>query len=131
VLIDCLSIQVVRKVLRQIAITGRGEKTFNYQRFKDLIRSEPFSAGQRDPLTIRLELLESFLDMTRGGKSDIWDFQPGSLTIVDLSCPFVDETSACTLFDICLSLFLEQDTKVGKIIALDEAHKVGGSCRLP
>ena len=123
-LTGCVPNQVVRKVLRQIAVTSKGNKAFNYKVFKQLIRNEPFSAGQRDPLSIRLELLESFLSPKSENGSDIWDFQPGSLTIVDLSCPFVDETSACTLFDICLSLFLERDPNGGKIVALDEAHKV-------
>lgn len=30
---------------------------------------------------------------------------------------------ACSLFNICLSLFLEQDGGVGRVVALDEAHK--------
>ncbi len=30
---------------------------------------------------------------------------------------------ACSLFGICLSLFLEQTTDIGRIVALDEAHK--------
>lgn len=30
---------------------------------------------------------------------------------------------ACSLFNICLSLFLEQDSEVGRVVALDEAHK--------
>jgi hypothetical protein len=30
---------------------------------------------------------------------------------------------ACSLFGICLSLFLEQTTQIGRIVALDEAHK--------
>ncbi|KAF4125489.1 Archaeal DNA helicase HerA [Geosmithia morbida] len=30
---------------------------------------------------------------------------------------------ACSLFGICLSLFLEQKSDIGRIIALDEAHK--------
>lgn len=49
--------------------------------------------------------------------------QPGQLTIIDLSCPCITQEAACALFNICLSLFLEQDSKVGRIIALDEAHK--------
>lgn len=53
-----------------------------------------------------------------------WDFKPGSLTIVDLSCPFVDEGSACALFSICLDLFLESRNTASRIVALDEAHKV-------
>lgn len=45
------------------------------------------------------------------------------MTIVDLSCPCVTPETACSLFNICLSLFLEQTSDVGKVIALDEAHK--------
>ncbi|KAL8795345.1 MAG: hypothetical protein Q9195_002215 [Heterodermia aff. obscurata] len=52
-----------------------------------------------------------------------WDFEPGVLTIVDLSCPFVDDTAACALFNICLELFLESRDNIGRIVALDEAHK--------
>lgn len=34
---------------------------------------------------------------------------------------------ACSLFNMCLSLFLEQDSDIGRVIALDEAHKYMGS----
>lgn len=62
---------------------------------------------------------------SRGGLTDkIWDFEPGTLTIIDLSCPFVDESCACALFSICLDLFLESRCNGGRIVALDEAHKV-------
>lgn len=54
----------------------------------------------------------------------VWDFKPGALTIVDLSCHFVDESSACALFSICLDLFLESRNTASRIVALDEAHKV-------
>ena len=42
----------------------------------------------------------------------------------DLSCPFVDEKTACDLFEMCLTIFLETRGDVGRIVALDEAHKV-------
>lgn len=45
------------------------------------------------------------------------------MIIVDLSCPCVTAEATCALFNICLNLFLEQDLKVGRVIALDEAHK--------
>lgn len=57
-------------------------------------------------------------------KAGIWSFQPGTLTIVDLSCPFVDESAACAMFNICLALFLEDREEAGRVVALDEAHKV-------
>ena len=53
-----------------------------------------------------------------------WSFELGTLTIVDLSCPFVDESSACALFSICLDLFLESRNTASRIVALDESHKV-------
>lgn len=64
-------------------------------------------------------------------KSGIWSFEPGSLTIVDLSCPFVDESTACAMFNICLALFLEDRQKAGRIVVLDEAHKVCQEPLLP
>lgn len=39
---------------------------------------------------------------------------------------------ACSLFDICLSLFLEQTSEIGRVVALDEAHKYmtdGAECQ--
>ena len=59
------------------------------------------------------------------GKETVWSLEPGSLTIVDLSCPFVDESAASALFNICLGIFMEQRVESGRILALDEAHKVG------
>ncbi|KAL8676686.1 MAG: hypothetical protein Q9186_006819 [Xanthomendoza sp. 1 TL-2023] len=59
----------------------------------------------------------------RKAQPDMWTPLPGSLTIVDLSDRFVDENSACALFDVCLSLFLENQPEGGAILALDEAHK--------
>ena len=56
--------------------------------------------------------------------SSAWQFPNGSLTIVDLSCPFVDSQLACTLFGIALDLFLASGAgHRGRIVALDEAHK--------
>ena len=42
---------------------------------------------------------------------------------MDLSCPCVTPEMACAMFNMCLDLFLEQDSKIGRIVALDEAHK--------
>ncbi|KAJ8063414.1 hypothetical protein OCU04_008634 [Sclerotinia nivalis] len=57
----------------------------------------------------------------KGGND--WTPKPGRLTIVDLSCPCITSEGACSLFNICLSIFLEQSIDVGRVIALDEAHK--------
>lgn len=62
---------------------------------------------------------------------NVWNFEPGTLTIADLSCPFVDESSACALFSICLDLFLENRNTASRIVALDEAHKVKTAFPIP
>lgn len=51
-------------------------------------------------------------------------FAPGQLTIVDLSDPFLDEASACGLFEIIVRLFIRADIGTGKVLVVDEAHKV-------
>ena len=50
--------------------------------------------------------------------------ESGSLTIVDLSGEHIDSSSACVLFNICLELYLDKSQTSGKVVALDEAHKV-------
>ena len=50
-------------------------------------------------------------------------YKASQLTIIDLSCPCVTPETACLLFNICLSIFLEQPDRIGRVIALDEAHK--------
>ena len=121
----------------------------DYKDFKDKLDSEKFNESQRAMLLIRLQLLESFMfpsevqqkgkekgqkpkwlneddarERAKIAKAGIWSFQPGGLTIVDLSCPFVDESAACAMFNICLAIFLEDRKVAGRIVALDEAHKV-------
>lgn len=144
-----------------MAIESRGEPGLNYAAFRERLALEMFSGQQSTLLNIRLNLLESFMELpntpgalyeqepkpvfpsTRRGKKNentwdreqaekiklnkqqnIWSFEPGSLTIIDLSCPFVDEAAACALFNMCLALFLENGCDGGRVVALDEAHKV-------
>lgn len=52
--------------------------------------------------------------------------QAGTVIIVDLSCLCVTSESACALFNICLGMFMEQKEDIGRVVALDEAHKVSG-----
>lgn len=105
-----------------------------------------FLEKQTGPLKMRMELLESFLDLSATKVADTskpkrqnqarkikldsshdktaHDFlegEPGTLTIVDLTDSNVDSDMACVLFDICLSIFISQ-TKCSKVVALDEAH---------
>ena len=69
--------------------------------------------------------------MEKIANKNIWEFKAGELTIIDLSDPFIDESAACVLFDICLALFLEDRKDIGRIVALDEAHKVSQKPTLP
>lgn len=132
-----LYMHVAKRILKQLRYmeqhsTGGG---FSYEAFRQMLDKEDLTDQQRVPLEQRLENLESFMSRAQqpSGKKkhqtvqprgNDWAPCPGQLTIVDLSCPTMDPEGACQLFNICLSLFLEQDpSKVGRIIALDEAHK--------
>jgi hypothetical protein len=130
-----LYLEVLVQILRDMAVERQGRAGVDYAEFKSRLDSADFSRDQKAPLRLRLQLLESFLDprmgrstgANTGPPSNVWRFDQGSLTIVDLSDPFVNENDACALFGICLSLFMESRGKGGRIIALDEAHKVGPS----
>jgi len=116
-------------ILREMAIESQGLGRFNYTAFKDKLSATQFARGQDGPMKLRLDLLESFMRRSTGlsrkvlanTKNDFLVGSPGSLTIVDLTDPVIDADSACVLFDICLSVFIQQ-TQCGKIVALDEAH---------
>jgi hypothetical protein len=117
-------------ILRVMAIESEGRGEFKYATFKTRLAATKFSGEQNGPMRLRMDLLESFMK-----PSTIWsdrilenmenDFlvgKKGELTIVDLTDPVIDADSACVLFDLCLSVFIEQTKTVQKIIALDEAH---------
>ncbi|KAF5227317.1 hypothetical protein FAUST_11858 [Fusarium austroamericanum] len=127
-----LYLHVVSRILRDMRIKQQASGSeFDYATFKGLVMREDLKEGQMVPLQQRLETLESFMvpGQTSASKSGTagqgisWTLKAGQLTIVDLSCPCVTAESACSLFNICLSLFLEQKGTVGRIVALDEAHK--------
>ena len=123
-----LYMALVNKILKQMAIQRKGAAGIDYPEFKQKLNKAKLTPTQTEHLDMRLQLLESFLHGT--AIKDFRDlagngFKPkaGSLTIVDLSCPFVSEGDACMLFSICLSLFLGGRSDHGLIVALDEAHK--------
>ena len=92
--------------------------------FTEIQPSKDKKKGEMAKEKRKLELKDERIRRSLG-KQIVWSFEPGSLTIVDLSCPFVNEGDACALFNICLGLFLDQRGDSGRILALDEAHKVG------
>ncbi|KAJ4027833.1 hypothetical protein NW752_000078 [Fusarium irregulare] len=131
-----LYLHVIQRILRDMRIAQQKTNSgFDYKTFKRLVDAEDLKEGQVVPLQQRLDTLESFMDPAQTSatgkipkvKAGIeWKLKAGQLTIVDLSCPCVTAEAACSLFNICLSIFLEQDSKdskIGRIVALDEAHK--------
>lgn len=125
-----LYMDLVRSMIREMAMDGGG---FTYTRFRERLKHEAWEKSQNTPLQMRLQLLESFMEpnsqwtrSTRPAASPetVWDFQPGSLTVVDLSDPFLSSEDACVLFSIALSIFMEERTRCGRVVAMDEAHKV-------
>lgn len=117
----------VRRVLREMAMSNGA--SFNYLDFRSRLNSLNLDRTQTQFLDQRLELLDSFLDLE--GKNDGNYFVNGGITILDLSCPFVDRSTACILFRIAIDLFLHDHPSRGNVIVADEAHKVRflrGSC---
>ena len=119
-----LYMAVVQRVLRDMVIASGGGP-FRYTEFRKRLENETFSKDQMNLLEIRFSLLESFLDLSKnkGKRGSVFAVQPGTLTIIDLTDPFVDASTACILFDICLKLFKNNRFACGLVVALDEAHK--------
>ncbi|KAJ4377270.1 hypothetical protein N0V83_000094 [Neocucurbitaria cava] len=107
----------VTQILREMSTAGG---PFNYKAFKLHLEKKKFNPTQVSMLQMRLDLLESFLDMNANCPEP--RFHPGEITIMDMSCPFVDANMACILFEIGLKQYLQSKGN-GKIIVLDEAHK--------
>lgn len=118
------------RILREMATQDNGSPGLNYADFISRLSQQDFSPQQTGPLNLRLQLLEAFLaDRVQTQESsalldDVFKSAQGTLTIVDLSCPFVNENDACALFTVCLSIFIEHRADCGRIVAIDEAHKV-------
>jgi hypothetical protein len=110
----------VTRVLREMAMESGG--CFDYLDFRKRLSALHLDRAQTPFLHQRLDLLDSYLDLTGKATSDY--FVDGGVTILDLSCPFVDQNTACILFRIAIDLFLNGHPSRGKMIVADEAHKV-------
>lgn len=121
-----LYMHVVNRILKEMRMeqnaSGAG---FSFKTFMNKLSKADLMRDQRVPLDQRLENLKSFMAMNNE-KGTNWTPRAGQLTIVDLSCPCVTPAGAAQLFNICLSLFLEKDKTIGRVVALDEAHKYMG-----
>lgn len=96
--------------------------TFTYSVFREKlkVKETDFSDQQLNPLKQRLALLESFISTeTSPGR-----FEDRGLTIIDLSDPFIDSNLAASLFEIIAKLFVRVELGTGKVLLVDEAHKV-------
>lgn len=108
--------------MRDIGVDG-----FTYVKFKSHLETakKKFNPEQLSGLDQRLSLLESFL--AKGSKKTLFEdrFEEGQLTIVDLTDPFIDAGQANALFEILTRLFERFEVGTGKVLVVDEAHKVG------
>ena len=109
-------LQLLESFMLQPGMQGSGSKPQVKPKYPDTKKG--------NAQTVKWQNEQDARERAKIAKAGIWSFRPGSLTIVDLSCPFVDESAACAMFNICLALFLEDRRQAGRIVALDEAHKV-------
>jgi hypothetical protein len=115
-----LYMATVEAILREIASESE-DGSLDYLEFKHRLAEEKFDPVQTVMLKMRMNLLESFLDLS--GAAPAPSFKPGEITIIDLSDPFLTPSTACILFKLGLEQFL-QSRAPGKMVVLDEAHKV-------
>jgi hypothetical protein len=109
----------VTSILREMA-TAANDDGFDYLEFKSKLWACDFNPAQTAMLELRLGLLDTFLDLGNTFREPT--FRPGEITIMDMSCPFIDANTACILFKIGMKMYLGSQNK-GKMIVLDEAHK--------
>ena len=94
------------------------------------IEKKNFNPAQAAGLEQRVALFDSFMEPPtpaygRGlQKQTSSRFAAERLTIIDLSDPFIDPASACGLFEIVTRQFVRADVDTGKVLVVDEAHKV-------
>jgi hypothetical protein len=99
---------------------------FTYQAFLRKLENlkQGFNPNQLSGLKQRMVLLESFLESGKKRTQTPTRFMGGKLTIVDLTDPFIDSASACALFEIITRLYQRAEIDTGKVLVVDEAHKV-------
>lgn len=107
--------------MNQTLLRDLGEE-FNYTEFKRQldIKAKDFNPAQATGFKQRMSLLESFVTQDRTKSR----FKAGQLTIIDLTDPFIDRAGACSLFEIVTRLFMRVKVASGKVLVVDEAHKV-------
>jgi len=109
-------------ILREI-----GADNFTFDKFKSSLdkAKKTFNPDQISGLEQRMLLLESFLEKGSKRTGVETRFAEGQLTIVDLTDAFIDAGNANALFEIVTRLFQRTVLDTGKVLVVDEAHKVG------
>ena len=111
----------LQMILREMGVEG-----FSYSKFKTRLEAakKKFNPEQLSGLDQRIQLLESFLEKEPRRTWVETRFDQGQLTIVDLTDPFIDAGQANALFEIVTRLFERAVVDTGKVLVVDEAHKV-------
>ena len=121
---------VLQSILRDLG------EDFTFPQFKEKleIKKKSFNFSQKSGLEQRMALLETFLHSSAMGRFGFYSkvssglrFASGQLTIVDLSDRRIDNYTASALFDIVVRNFERADIGTGKVLLVDEAHKVTGT----
>ncbi|KAI6840164.1 hypothetical protein KC332_g2860 [Hortaea werneckii] len=115
-----LYMEVMIEQLRKMATSQR---PFTMAEFEKRKEAQDFKEGQASMLNMRLNLLKSFMNESHTSQKGLFKTEPGTLTIVDLTDPFLDPATVCLLLDICLALFKQNRPSSGLVIGLDEAHR--------
>jgi hypothetical protein len=99
-------------------------ENYSYERFKTQleIQKKDFNPAQLRGLQQRMALLKSFTENRKCKRTN--RFAAGQLTIIDLSDPFINADSASGFFEIVTRLFVRTNVGTGKVLLVDEAHKV-------
>lgn len=97
-----LYMECITSILREMATSGGNKEGLDYGLFKRKLDAKGFTKQQSGSLNQRLDILESFMDKAKPKKwNSMFEVAPGTLTIVDLSDPFVDEEYACPFTEFC------------------------------
>ena len=127
-----LYVASINSILRQMKREQNRRPGINYLKFRELLGAQKYNETQVQMLNLRLQLLDECLGTNIPGKGktgdvkayeDVWKFEPGTLTIVDLSSEFVNAGDTCALFTVCLNLFMARRCETDRVVVLDEAHK--------
>lgn len=123
-----------RAILSDLAWSDTG---FTYAGFREKLEQQAWTEEQKDSLGLRLNFLQTLVSPKTGQASpdgpgvhpdEAWRFEPGSLTIVDLSDPALNPEAALALFSVVLSIFMEGRRDCARIVAMDDAHGVSHFC---